>query len=222
MFNRIKRNLYDRIREQVVQELREKRSADKNCLPITKLEHKHFDNINYILDRQELLTLMPKLAVCAEIGVANGDFSRNIIDITNPKKLHLIDAWDTDRYGEALMTNVANALSSEIDCGSVQIDRGMSTEILKTFSDNYFDWVYIDTSHSYWTTRDELKICRDKVKPEGIIAGHDYCMGNWITGYKYGVIEAVYEFCTNHDWEIIYITSDIISPSFALRRIRKN
>jgi predicted O-methyltransferase YrrM len=90
---------------------------------------------------------------------------------------------------------------------------------LQTFDNGYFDWVYIDTDHSYKLTRQELEICRDKVKDGGIIAGHDYHMGNWVEGHKYGVIEAVYSFCVDFEWEIIYLTSDIIEASFAIRRL---
>ncbi|MEX0773138.1 MAG: class I SAM-dependent methyltransferase, partial [Balneolales bacterium] len=84
---------------------------------------------------------------------------------------------------------------------------------------NYFDWIYIDTDHSYETTRDELRLYASKVKQGGIIAGHDYVKGNWITTYRYGVIEAVHEFCVNNDWELIYLTAEPIeNQSFAIRR----
>jgi hypothetical protein len=45
--------------------------------------------------RWRLLEQMPKGAVCAEIGVFNGDFSRHILRVTKPRELHLIDGWWT-------------------------------------------------------------------------------------------------------------------------------
>lgn len=37
---------------------------------------------------------------------------------------------------------------------------------------------------------------------------------------RYGVIEAVYEFCAKYDWELLYITAENEgNPSFAIRRI---
>lgn len=47
-------------------------------------------------------------------------------------------------------------------------------ECLKKFKDNYFDWVYIDLSHDYNHSMQELKILKNKVKKSGIICGHDW------------------------------------------------
>ena len=59
-----------------------------------------------------------------------------------------------------------------------------------------------------------------KLTPDGVIAGHDYTTGNWVKGYRYGVVEAVHEFCVEEDWELIYITAEPIeNQSFAIRRM---
>ncbi|MGH7917596.1 MAG: hypothetical protein ACREQE_09015, partial [Candidatus Binataceae bacterium] len=44
-------------------------------------------------DRTILLRQLPRGAVCAEIGVLEGDFSERIIALTRPRRLHLIDPW---------------------------------------------------------------------------------------------------------------------------------
>ena len=60
----------------------------------------------------------------------------------------------------------------------------------------------------------------NKIKPNGFIAGHDYLLGNWNGLVRYGVREAVYEFCTKYNWEIVFLTSEINnSPSFAIKEI---
>ena len=210
----------DRINyELFIQMEQDKRLSELSKIPKTKLESKHINNLKFILDRQELLSRMQKSGVCAEIGVANGDFSKDIFNTTNPQKLHLIDSWDSERYGKELMNNVKSTFNTQIESGYVEVNRGFSTVVLQSFQDEYFDWVYIDTDHSYNTTNQELLICKDKVKDNGVIAGHDFHIGNWVTGYKYGVIEAVYEFCVLYNWEIIYLTSDIEYASFAIKRI---
>ena len=99
----------------------------------------------------------------------------------------------------------------------------LSTDTALEFEDGYFDMIYIDTDHSYATTRDELAAYLPKMKPDGIIAGHDYSLGNWVTGYRYGVIEAVHEFCVAHDWELLYLTAEPLErQSFAIRKIAKD
>ncbi len=87
-------------------------------------------------------------------------------------------------------------------------------------ADSYFDWVYLDTDHSYSVTKQELDILKFKVKPGGIIAGHDYISYDFIGHTRYGVIEAVNEFCVNEQWEIIYLTAETNQyRSFAIRKI---
>lgn len=55
--------------------------------------------------RAKLLKSMPREAVCAEIGVWKGVFSKQILKITKPKMMHLIDPWELQeefpeqRYG---------------------------------------------------------------------------------------------------------------------------
>src|SRR6266436_6441580 len=44
-------------------------------------------------DRIELLKTMPKGSVVAEVGVFKGNFSRRILEIIEPQRLHLIDPW---------------------------------------------------------------------------------------------------------------------------------
>lgn len=189
-------------------------------LPRLDLTQKHIRNIKIIEDRNKLLDFLPKNAVVAELGVDSGDFSFFILKKTAPKKLHLIDAWNTDRYNEGKKESVIARFEKEIKNNLLEINIGYSTQVLEKFEDNYFDWIYVDTDHSYDTTKKELQIASRKVKNSGLICGHDYYMGNWISGYKYGVIEAVHEFCIDHNWEIIYLTIEqSIPPSFVIRRI---
>jgi len=53
----------------------------------------------------------------------------------------------------------------------------MSTmEAVKLFPDEYFDFVFIDAFHSYEAVRDDIIHWLPKVKPGGVLAGHDYCV----------------------------------------------
>lgn len=144
-----------------------------------------------------------------------------ILKQSSPKKLHLIDAWgDPSRYHDGLKDLVRDKFKKEIGDKTVELNVGYSTTILKEFPDHYFDWVYLDTDHTYKVTANELAILKDKVKLGGIIAGHDYIIGNWTGDCRYGVIEAVHELCVKDTWELLYTTANFNeSPSFAVRRI---
>lgn len=154
--------------------------------------------------RVPFLRQMPKRTVCAEIGVWKGEFSEQILRITSPKLLHLIDPWEfqsefSDRmYGGAVAKNqrdmdliyekVKQRLGSR---RNVLVNRGKSEDVLTALPDDYFDWVYVDGNHSYDYVLNDLEACLRKVKTGGKITGDDY---NWGKKYGFPVQQAVQDF----------------------------
>lgn len=202
------------------QKIMEAKEATEKLLPKKELEPVHIANCVVLTNRTALLEKLPAAGNVAELGVDKGDFSRKILDINKPSKLHLVDAWDTARYGEDKAQSVQKKFENERISGKVQLHRGYSTKRAADFPDAYFDWIYIDTNHSYQTTYEELRAYAPKMKPGGLMAGHDFINGNWFTGLRYGVREAVYEFCVEEGWEFVYLTMEIgDNPSFAIRKM---
>ncbi|WP_194976838.1 class I SAM-dependent methyltransferase [Aquiflexum lacus] len=191
-------------------------------MPVPEIGMVHIQNLKAVPTREDLLALLPKNGVVAELGVDRGGFSEKILKINTPLKLCLIDVWQSKRYPEKLYQEVSSKFKEELKNKKVEIHRGYSTEVVNNFPEGYFDWIYIDTVHDYRITKLELELYRSKLKKGGIIAGHDFIVGEIDVPWKYGVIEAVYEFCKEHHWEIIYLTMERgISPSFAIREILK-
>ena len=200
--------------------MRDRNRRNNAAVPKTQLGDEHVRNTRMLKDRVRLLEELPKGGVVAELGVNKGEFSALILEICKPEKLHLVDMWGNKRYHEGLHLEVKDKFAEELAKGQVVINHGMSTTVVDEFEDGYFDWAYIDTDHTYKTTLEELQKYAPKVKTGGILAGHDYLVGNWNSMFKYGVIEAVYEFCVKENWEIIYVTAEIGEhPSFAIRKI---
>ncbi|RUS59554.1 class I SAM-dependent methyltransferase [Pseudorhodobacter sp. E13] len=139
--------------------------------------------------RGRLLGRMPKNAVVAEIGVWEGNFSRRIIEICEPKELHLIDPWlyqpefgntgfgrkKNEHLMEVKYQDVVAAFKSD---DRVHIHRATSEDALNSLPDASLDWVYIDGNHNEPFIGNDLALCLKKVKPNGIISGDDY---NWQT-----------------------------------------
>ena len=145
----------------------------------------------------------------AEIGVHLGDFSQQVLDVVAPKTLHLIDPWqhetssvyknawyggrakDGQREMDKRWSKVCKRFDREIAEGRVNVQRGYSTEVLRTMPDEYLDWVYIDGNHLYEYVKADLALSYQKTKLGGYITGDDYIEGGWWAG---GVKKAVDEF----------------------------
>lgn len=189
-------------------------------MPRTVLDPAHTAPCELLPDRNTLLDRLPKDGFVAEIGVAFGDFTHEILGRSAPRSLHLIDAWSSERY-RAGLERIKEKWKEEISKKMIRISQGSSTEILSEFPPSTFDWVYIDTNHTFETTLLELQLCAKCVKPGGYIAGHDFCTGNVIDAVPYGVVEAVQKFCRDNDWGFRYLTLDPVGHfSFCLKALQ--
>jgi len=72
--------------------------------------------------------------------------------------------------------------------------RKPSIEAANQFQDHSLDFVFIDASHEYEDVKNDIKAWLPKVKKNGILAGHDYYIGE--NDYHLGVKKAVDE-CLN-------------------------
>lgn len=189
-------------------------SGSSRLAPLFRLKKKQTN------DRHFLLDILPKDSVGAEIGVHLGDFSQEILDSIFPKELHLIDPWEhqtsstykTAWYGggakggqsemDERYSSVFKRFSENISAEQVKVHRGYSTDVLRQFPDQHFDWVYIDGNHLYEYVKEDLALSIQKVKSGGYITGDDYTEGGWWEG---GVKKAVDEFAKNQSVQLIEI-----------------
>jgi hypothetical protein len=93
--------------------------------------------------RKFLLEMMPKNSVCAEIGVNQGQFTEEILEVVQPKKLHLIDPWAGEDHAGNYEA-VCDKFKDQTESGQVEIHREKSQCVYDHFPDQYFDWIYVD------------------------------------------------------------------------------
>lgn len=170
--------------------------------------------------REALLEHLPKNAVVAEIGVAEGEFSCRILAMAQPKELHLIDPWAFQNRSDYIAdhNNVAQAEQNErfhaiqqkffreIAQGKVVLHRGFSQEVAANFKPATFDWIYVDGMHTFEAVRDDLALYLSKMKKGGLILGHDYAEHLNSQQMSFGVVPAVDEFVRNSGWEFTLLT----------------
>lgn len=163
--------------------------------------------------REELIQSFPENAICAEIGVWHGWFSWEILK-TKPQKYYMIDCWEkqtgdyegdptNDSDFEQIYKNVCEAFGKR---ENVEIIKGYSYGISKSFKDGYFDWIYLDASHYRVDIQRDLEAWYPKIKNGGFFAGHDYIddpQYPWIE-----VIPAVDEFVHKYGLTLTLTTED--------------
>lgn len=167
-------------------------------------------------ERAELVNLLPKHSVGAELGVYTGVFSEYLISQVQPAKIFLVDAWDCVCGGTHYP--VGEGWAEYVDHGRISFEacraavrlraqRAASAEVVTACSVAWLvaqppaslDWVYIDTDHSYETTTDELYACVGAIKPDGMICGDDA----WED--EFGVLTAIGSFTADGAWKLEYL-----------------
>ncbi len=181
--------------------------------------------------RSQLIQLLPKGGEVAEIGVADGDFSSDILAAAAPRRLHLIDPWehqDRDDYAndvnnvaeekqESRFNAVLARFHGEIENGLVQVHRDYSEDAAIFFSAGQLDWVYIDGMHTQEAAYQDLTAYGKKLKHDGFILGHDYTNHVQARSWNFGVVDAVNRFVIESGYEFIALTMEAF-PTYVLAR----
>jgi Methyltransferase domain len=157
--------------------------------------------------RNELPELLNRRGLCgvgAEIGVKRGRFSETILHRWRGRKLISVDPWAEAPDGEyADVANVEQAEHERFYEDTVDrlarfgerssIWRMTAIEAAQRIDPGSLDFVYLDARHDYGSVMEDLEHWFDKIRPGGIIAGHDYVDGTLPAG-DFGVKSAVDEF----------------------------
>jgi len=121
-----------------------------------------------------------KNLLIAEIGVARGDNSLCMLKSLDIKKLYLIDPYTEYVEDSDGVETVSNIHVKEKDIARDRLNRygdrvsfiyEPSNVAVKQFKDDFFDFIYIDGNHSL--AYEDMTLWYPKVKPGGILAGHD-------------------------------------------------
>jgi len=158
-----------------------------------------------------------------ECGVFKGEFSRALLQELSPSKLYLMDPWylacrewswsPDDKSTISALCNILRSFEDELIDGRVILNIADDLKALADLPDAYLDWAYIDSTHAYQQTVKELAILRLKVKPGGIVSGHDWQPDP--DHRHHGVCKAVREAVQRGEYEMLLVDEPTIQ--WALR-----
>jgi len=125
-----------------------------------------------------------------EIGVHRGALSERLLAARPDLTLYMVDLWErTADYPGERSEAYAAATGRTMRYGSrAQILVGESVKWANSFHDASLDLAFIDADHSYEAVKADIEAWGPKVKPGGVLGGHDYRDDK-----DYGVIQAVNE-----------------------------
>jgi len=121
----------------------------------------------------------------AEIGVMKGNFSATLLREWHGRELLSVDPWLEVPENEGH----ARAVLAPFGARS-RILTMTSEQAAAQVPDGELDFAYIDALHDYASVRADLAAWFPKIRPGGILAGHDYP--------EPGVRAAVHEFAAAH------------------------
>ena len=125
---------------------------------------------------QRIAKELPNNARLAEVGIANGDsviyLAQELKNLGKDFKIYAIDNMGYGGFFQ-MKTIYENIIKSGLG-DYIEVMPYPSLECAKMFNDGFLDFVYIDSSHTYKETKQEVIEWYNKVKDEGILSGHDF------------------------------------------------
>lgn len=153
-----------------------------------------------------------------EVGVEQGAFSEEICTASPGVKLFCVDAWKAykgyrDHTRQAKLDRFYEITRERLAPYHCYLIRQFSQDAVLEFEDESLDFIYIDANHSYDQVAADIKAWIRKVKPHGVIAGHDYIRRKGQDQY-YAVVNAVNDYVEAHKIKDLTIYRGDEAPSW--------
>jgi hypothetical protein len=134
---------------------------------------------------------------CAEIGVYRG---RTTAVMTKVASLLCVDEWHFNGDGVDVTFSDGDVFFDNLKTfphrNRITVFPLSSVVAAYDMPDVFFDFVFIDAAHDYSSISADIRAWLPKVRPGGILAGHDYNQ-EWL-----GVVRAVCELLPAHEFPV--------------------
>lgn len=114
-----------------------------------------------------------------EIGTYMGESTMMIACTGLFSTTYVIDPHDGDEEFNKEMKYTWDEVKEEYRINTRHFDNitlisDYSFNVINMFEDNSIDFIYIDANHSYEAVKRDLELYYPKLKPDGVIGGHDF------------------------------------------------
>jgi predicted O-methyltransferase YrrM len=165
----------------------------------------------------DILAGMNKDLRIMEVGTAAGDYAQDLVDGLKLSKLVLIDTFDNPD----MMPNSENRYDANKNYSfvcerfknnpEVEVRKGKSEILLPEYIPSNivdkFDFIYLDSDHSFHNVYNELLYASQIVKPYGIIGIDDFSTAPDDPLNPYEVMQAVTAFLeVNKEWKVRFFS----------------
>jgi len=136
--------------------------------------------------RNDIIGMLEKLQwkAAIEVGVQKGLFAKRMLDSWKScTEYKLVDLWGheegykepgdhSQEWHDTALSETKRRVNPYMDKVEFFIMR--STAAAKLIQDDHFDFVYLDARHDYCAVAEDIENYWPKVRPGGILAGHDF------------------------------------------------
>lgn len=195
-----------------------------------------FEKARVFANRVEALKIVPRGGIVAEIGVALGYFSDQIINWLQPDHFYAVDYFNRDNpdvsfWGYNCLKETGmlheewyrHKYSNLININKMSVCSGMSWDVMEGFEDDFFDYIYVDAGHDYESVKKDIEVSVKKIKKGGYIQFNDYTLQNieGEIGSCYGIVPAVNEMIIDTKSQIIGYAMQILGYCDLLVKVNK-
>mmetsp|Transcript_426 Transcript_426/g.596 ORF Transcript_426/g.596 Transcript_426/m.596 type:complete len:307 (+) Transcript_426:172-1092(+) len=139
-----------------------------------------------IAQRNDIIGILQQLNfhTAVEVGVQKGLFAKRMLDKWKAcTEYKLVDLWGMEqgyeepgnhskKWHEMVYNEAKRRMKPYMD--KVEFFPMRSTEAANKLKDNHFDFIYLDARHDYCAVKEDIEHYWPKVRPGGILAGHDF------------------------------------------------
>jgi hypothetical protein len=158
--------------------------------------------------------------VGVEVGVYRGDMSAKLLKLRDDLTLYMVDNW---KAADERAVGYRRTLDPRAKDGEKEqkyhmkeakrvtafaakrrhIVRADSADAAAETPDGSRDFVFIDADHSYEAVRDDIAAWLPKIRPGGLLCGHDYSKPGERSAVGWpGVVRAVDEAVSERRWNL--------------------